>query len=601
VTAPKWCETCGLKPESYNARRWCYDCKPGCGGRPLPCRRCGEAGNYWAGRLCRRCHQFAPQLPDSCRDCLAWGATRTLKWLCAACVGWRHWNPQTGPCVSCRRVLSLNEHHACRLCWTQTIYQAQSGLPRDVIEANRNGQQLMLANMSSTQNGYRPHPRRDYRKPKFQTEYGVQYASTPDAGPDTAGLDPESEVRVGRDPDQLDLFAFRPIEDPAARFGFGEPPSLQLALLLDQCALDHAQRFGWSERQTTRARISLRVVQAKHHIAAPPIKASQVLELTSLGLSMRSVLDVLAEYDMLDDDRLPRLQTWFAAQIQGLPGPMTTELQTWFDILHHGSTTPPRSRPRHEGTIKTRTRWAMPTLRAWAAAGTQSLREITREDILVVLPAGGTPRVTLGNALRSIFTTLKRHRLLFVNPMARMRIGNLERRVPMPLETDRIRAAFNSTNPAAAAITALIGIHGLRPRETCALQLTDIRDGRIHLPDRTILLAPPTKARLDAYLDHRMRRWPNSINPHFLIHTRSATTLAPVQVPWLTDQLGMATHALRQDRILSEVHAGGDARLICDFFGVTITTAEHYTSTINHPELDGFTTEPPGSRTHGPR
>lgn len=586
MTAPKWCEKCGLKPESYIARRWCYDCKPGSNGRPLPCRRCGATGDYWAGRLCRRCHQFAPQLPDACPDCFAWGTRRTEKWLCKACLGWRNWNPEIGPCVCCSRTLPLEEHQACRLCWTQTLYQAQAGLPRDVIAANRHGQQLTFANMSSPRNGYRPHPRRDYRRLQLQTLSSEQ---------------PRSQPRPQRDPDQLDLFAFRPIEDPAANYGFGEPPSLQLALLLDQCALDHSQRYGWTQRQTTRARIALRVLQAQHHIAAPPIKASHVLELTNLELSVRSVLDVLTEHDLLDDDRIPRLHTWFAAQIQDLPGPMTTELQTWFDVLHHGSTTPPRSRPRHEVTISTRTRWAMPTLRAWAAAGHQSLREITREDVLAVLPAEGTARVTLGNALRSIFTTLKRHRLLFVNPMARMRIGNVERRVPMPLDTDRIRAAFNSTNPAAAAITALIGIHGLRPRESTALRLTDIRDGRIHLPDRTILLAPPTKARLDAYLGYRMGRWPNSINPHFLIHIRSAGSLSPVQVPWLTDQLGMATHALRQDRILAEVHAGGDARLICDFFGVTISTAEHYTSTINHPDLDGFTTEPPGSRTHGPR
>ena len=95
----------------------------------------------------------------------------------------------------------------------------------------------------------------------------------------------------------------------------------------------------------------------------------------------------------------------------------------------------------------------------------QSLREITREDVLAVLPAQGTPRVKLGAALRSIFTTLKRHRILFVNPMARMRIGNLERRIPMPIDTTRIRDAFESADPATAAITTLIGIHGLRPGE----------------------------------------------------------------------------------------------------------------------------------------
>lgn len=592
------CEGCGLKPQSYQARRWCYDCKPGTNGRPLPCRRCGATGDYWSKGLCRRCHQFAPQLPDSCRDCLAWGATRTLKWLCAACAGWRHRNPETSKCISCHRELALNEHNACRLCWRQTFYfQAQSGLQRDVLAANRGGQQLWLANMSGHRHGYRPHRRRDYRRTQDQVHSGTRLTDDPIGDPIDDLVD---ESFVPHDPDQLDLFAYHPIEDPARSFGFGEPPSSRFAALLDQHALDHAQQFGWTKRQTRRAQITLRVLQARHHIQTPPIKASDVEELTTHGLSIRLAMLVLDDNGLLDDDRVPPLHSWFARQIEHLPDPMTDELRIWFDVLHYGSTTPPRSRPRHAVTIKTRTLWAMPTLTAWADAGHQSLREITREDILAVLPGEGTPRVKLGNALRSILTTLKRHRVLFVNPMARMRIGNLERRVPMPIDTSRIRAAFDSEDRTTAAITTLIGIHGLRPREACALLLVDVRDNRIVLPDRTILLAPATKARLDAYLAYRRQQWPSSINPHFLVHFRSATTLEQVRVPWLTDKLGMSANALRQDRILAEVHSGGDLRRICDFFGVTITTAEYYASTINHPDLNDFTTEPASSRTDTP-
>ena len=585
------CQGCGRKPQSYHGRRWCYDCKPGTKGRPLPCRRCGATGDYWSEGLCRRCHLFAPQLPDSCRDCLAWGATRTLKWLCAACVSWRHLHPGTEQCLSCRRDLAVNEHQACRLCWLQTFAsQAQLGLPRDVMAANRGGQQLWFVGMSGSRNGYRPHPRRDYRRRRDRVH-------GPELG--TATAEPTSP-RARRDPAQLDLFAHHPVQDPARTFGYGEPPNSRFAALLDQHVLDHAERHGWSQGQSTRTRITIRVLQAKHRIHEPPIKASDVLALTTHGLRTRLALAVLTEHDLLLDDRVPALLTWFPRQLHGLPEPMAGELRTWFQVLHDGSTTPPRSRPRHDGTIKTRTMWAMPTLRTWADAGHRSLREITREDILAVLPAEGTPRATLGAALRSIFTTLKRHRVLFVNPMARMRIGNLERRVPMPIDTARIRAAFDSQDPTTAAITALIGIHGLRPREACALHLVDVRDNHIVLPDRTILLAPATEARLDAYLAYRRATWPGSINPHFLVHTRSATTLEQVRVPWLTDKLAMPSHALRQDRILAEVHAGGDPRRICDFFGVTIATAEHYDSTMNHPDLDDFTTGPASSRTDPP-
>lgn len=585
------CQACGRKPQSYHGRRWCYDCKPGTKGRPLPCRRCGATDDYWSEGLCRRCHLFAPQLPDSCHDCLAWGATRTLKWLCAACVSWRHLHAGTEQCLSCRRDLAVNEHHACRLCWLQTFAsQAQLGLPRDVLAANRGGQQLWFANLSDPRHGYRPHPRRDYRRRRDRVP-------VPELGTGATEL---PSPRARPDPAQLDLFAYDRVEDPARSFGFGEPPNSRFAALLDQHVLDHAERHGWTQGQSTRTRITIRVLQARHRIHAPPIKASDVLALTTHGLRTRLALAVLIEADFLLDDRVPALRTWFPRQIAGLPEPMASELRTWFEILHHGSTTPPRSRPRHDGTIKTRTRWVMPTLRAWAASGHRSLREITRADVLAVLPAEGTPRAKLGAALRSIFTTLKRHRVLFVNPIARVRVGTLERRVPMPVDTARIRAAFDSQDPATAAITALIAIHGLRPREAASLHRVDVRDNHIVLPDRTILLAPATKARLDAYLAHRRQQWPASINPHFLIHTRSAVTLEQVQVPWLTTKLAMPANALRRDRILAEVHAGGDQRRICDFFGVCITTAEHYTATMNHPDLDDFTTEPTGSRTDPP-
>lgn len=517
--------------------------------------------------MCRRCHQFAPQLPEACRDCLAWGARRTQKWLCGGCLGWRRLHPHQGACLSCRRHLSINERGACRLCWLQTRDQAQRNEPIDVLAANRFGQQLMLANMSSSKNGYRPHPRRDFRRPPF--------------------TEPRPPPRPAPWPDQLDLFAFRPIEDPALRYGFGPPPSIRLATRLDQHVCEHADRHGWSEEQSTRARIGLRVLLAMRRLDTTPIKARDVMQLIPLGLSARTVLAVLEANGLLVEDRTARIQLWFTSQTAALPDPMRRELHIWFDILHRGSSTPPRSRPRSDTTIGTRTRWALPTLHAWAESGHQSLREITREQVLAVLPAGGNGRATLGRALRSIFGILRRHKVLFLNPMARISAGNVDRRIPLPIDTARLRAAFSSDDPVQAALTALIGIHGLRSSEICALQLTDIRDGRVHLPGRTIPLAQPAKARLDAYLDERDRRWPSSINPHLFIHYLSATTTGPVGRAWVTNRLGMSAHALRQDRIIDEAQAtGGDLRRICDFFGVVMATAEYYATTLNHPDLD---------------
>ncbi|WP_218916286.1 hypothetical protein [Intrasporangium calvum] len=517
--------------------------------------------------------------------------TRLRGRLCLACTAWRYAHPGAGECICCHRELAVNQHQACRLCWAQTFTrQAQLGLPRDVLSANQAGQQLWFANMTNPRNGYRPHPRRDYRRPRDQRH--------PVEEDPTAG-EPAAPTAPG--PGQLDLFAYHPIEDPARRYGFGDPPSSRFAALLDQLTLEHAARYGWTTRQTKETRITLRVLQARSRLYGPPVRATDVQQLIEDGLRVRLPMAVLTEADLLFDDRPPRLVTWFTRQLHGLPEAMASELQTWFEVLHHGSTVPPRSHPRSEGTIRTRTLWAMPTLRAWAADGHHSLREITRSDILAVLPGEGTPRATLGAALRSIFTTLKGHRLLFVNPTARIRVGTLERRTPMPIATAAIRAAFDSDDPATAAITTLIGIHGLRPREACALHLFEVRDNRITLPDRSILLAPATKARLDRYLAYRRERWPGCINPHFLIHARSAATPEQVRVPWLTDKLGMSADALRQDRILAEANAGSDLRRICDFFGVTIETAEHYARTVSHPDLDAFTTDPAGSRTDTPQ
>ncbi|MHB1488874.1 MAG: hypothetical protein ACYCTH_00060 [Cellulomonas sp.] len=514
--------------------------------------------------------------------------TRLRNWTCQACTSWRHLHPGTGTCISCQRDVAINDRQACRLCWMQTFQrQARRGQPRDVLAANRHGQQIWFADMIGYRNGTRP-PRRDYRRRRDQVEPPAQDTTTVAAQP------------IMVHPDQGDLFADDPVADPARTFGFGEPPSARFAAHLDDLVLQHAERHGWTQRATTRTQITVRVLQARHRIGAPPIPTSAVRELTAHGLHVRLAILVLDEAGVLLDDQTPTLQTWFERQITALPDPMSAELRTWFQVLRHGSTTPPRSRPRHDVTIRTRTRWAMPTLRAWAADGHQSLREITRADVLAVLPGEGNPRVTLGSALRSIFTTLKRHHVLFTNPTARLRIGNFERRIPMPVDLEPVKAAFESTDPATAAIAALVAVHGLRPSEATTLLLTDVRDHRIQLPDRSILLAPATKARLDAYLAHRHRRWPATINPHFLVHTRSALTTEPVRVPWLADKLGATPQSLRQDRILAEVHAGADQRRIADFFGVTITTAEHYTATLNHPDLDDFTTTPPSPRTGTP-
>ena len=159
---------------------------------------------------------------------------------------------------------------------------------------------------------------------------------------------------------------------------------------------------------------------------------------------------------------------------------------------------------------------------------------------------------------------------------------------PLPLDTAVIRDALNSTNPARAAMAALVAFHGLATADLRRLQLTDIRDGRLHLDRRAILLAQPVRDRLAAYLEYRNNRWPTTNNAHLFIHFRTAYRTEPVGKRWikLTIDLPGGTRALRTDRILNEAHAtGGDARRICDLFGIGISAASRYTATVDHPDL----------------
>jgi len=521
-------------------------------------------------------------LPESCPDCDAWGTLRIYKWLCGACLGWRIRYPVHAACINCNERRSVNDHQACRLCWRQAkLLQPHLGRGLrgrlDIIGANRHGQQLELANMATPKNGYRPRSR---VRP--------------------IGPEPQTPPAARELPGQLDLFTRDRVAEAARAHGVAEPPNLRLCAQLDNAIRAHGRRYGWPSETIRVTRIGMRVLLGAQAITAPPIQASQIQQLRAYRLRVRPVLAVLAELGMLDDDRTATIDAWFTLRLDGLPTTMAAELRTWFDVLRHGSPTPPRSRPRTPGTIKARAHWALPTLRVWAAEGHDSLREITRQDILAVLPAGGTPRATLGAGLRSIFTTLKAHKVIFVNPMARMSVGNFTRRIPMLLDHDMLRGALNSPDLAGAALAALVIFHGLRPDELRDLMLTDVRDGRLHLSNRVVPIANPVKQRLAAYLTHRNQRWPRTANAHFFIHDDSAHTTDAVRFYWVNRRLGMPARALRQHRIVDEIQAtAGDLRRICDFFGVSITTAEHYATTLNHPGLTD-TPSTTSSATQGP-
>ncbi len=557
MTVPRTCDACGLKPVATKQHRVCFDCVRGGPRIPPPCRRCGRADDYYSGWLCHRCHQYSPYRPESCIDCHAWGVRRMHKWLCQSCVGWRANNSDRGRCRICGddRVLHLNPEGACRLCWRQAAASKAPREPLELIARNRHGQQLFIANIG-------------------------RISMVPPVGRELRG---RRESIAGR---QLGLFD-PPKNTWLLRHGYREPPNGLLAEQLDALCVEHGRQHGWSKTTTDRTRLSIRALLGMlgHHHG--PLAASVVIaRFEGRGWPVRPVFAILAEADLFDDDRVAAIDRWFDRQVAGLPPKIVEELHVWFAVMRHGSKGAPRRRPRQPVTIRTRCYWALPTIRRWADDGHQSLREIARDDVLAALAPSGNERATTAIALRSIFQTLKARKILFTNPTVNLNAGAPATREPLPVTIGQLRAVLDSTDPACAALGALVIFHALKQQELMGLVLTDVHDGRVEIGDRSIPLAPPVRERIAVWLDHRNQRWPHTANPHLFIHYRSATTVGPVGRRWIRLTLGVPARGLREDRILDEAHAtGGDVRRLVDLFGLGVNAASRYTATVDHPDL----------------
>ena len=549
MTVPRTCLRCGARPVATARDAFCHQCMPGGPFTPPPCRKCGSTERYYSGGLCQRCHRFAPQVIDSCVDCLGWGVTRHTSWICEGCRGWRRRFKTIGRCVSCQDSKALSPDGFCRLCWRNAVGARPHGIGPSILEMNRYGQQLSFAGLIWGQ-----------RRPKPPLAQPVTVRRRYPVGHEQLAL-----MDVPRDLSRLGVLL--------------DPPDPDFARLLDQVAHEHARKHGWSKTKRITTCQGLRILACIQGTPGALVKASEVELLDPVAFNRQPILDVLETAGLLQDDRVPSILTWFATRVVGLPEPITAELQVWFDILLHGSSTAPRSRPRAPGTIKIRVHSVLPAVREWAAAGRSSLREITREDIDRVLPVRGTARALMGTSLRSLFRTLKAKRLVFTNPTTHRKTGSPERRLPLPISESAMRVALDSDSPARTALATLIGYHALRSKQVRSLLLTDVRDGRIHLPGRTILLAPPVRDTLTVWLDYRSTRWPETINPHLFINKQSAVRITQVSNVWVVENLGMSPQALREDRILYEAETTKDLRRLCDLFGLSVDGAERYLRT----------------------
>ncbi len=582
ITPPRLCVSCHTARVAWTTPRvdCCYRCLPGGPVTPPACRRCGST-RYFSQGLCEVCHPGSAKHPGPCQDCLAWGVRREHNWRCWSCRGWRSRHP-VAQCPYCARQMPLGTDGACRLCWQQAAHARVPGEPLDLAQANRVGQQLFLANMhysSRRAADGSPAPRR------------VRATAAPSARP--VGFRPAGAR-------QLTLFQLRP--NLITLRSLPRPPHPGMAEHCELILREHATAHGWSKRLINLVAASLRAVQAWQATPGDKVMASEVsLMLSQRGLTtVESTLEVLSDAGLLDDDRVPAVRTYFRTQTADLPAIMTAQLETWFTVMLDGTSRPPRRRPRHHQTIHLQIRGMSPCLRTWAEQGCESLAEITRAQVMAVLPAERIARLEAGAGLRSLFSVLKARKVVFSNPTAGIGIGEKPSNIPMPVDTAAIRAALNSPEPARALAVALVAFHGLTARHIRAILLTDVHDGRLTVDDRELPLAGPVRVRLTAYLDDRARRFPQTLNPYLLVNRRSAPRTTPVAARYPWHRYDLQPRPLREDRILHEIHAtGGDVRRICDLFGLSINAAMRYTAVLEHPHLAADSDR--GSGTQGKR
>lgn len=558
---PRFCVGCGVNRRAKPGGRYCYACMPGGPFTPPPCRRCGTTENFFATGLCARCHFYGTIRVDSCADCLAWGATRHGGWLCRGCYAWRRLHRTVAACRSCLNTVTVNERGICRLCWRSAKGHRLTNGEFDPLGSNRYGQQLFFADMQraatwSLLESPPPHP--------------VRWP-------------------LGRPVAHRQQVLFRlPPDFTRGRLPLPRPKDLDLAAVLDAATVEYGRQQGWSRAATWKARSGIRILLGLQDTPGAPIRYSETVDLPRLGVTIRQVIQVLKSVSMFEDDKSPAIDSWFTSRTLELPAAMRSELNVWFDVMVNGSTTAPRRRPRSPTTTRLYVRAVLPALRSWADHGHESLREVTRPEVLAGLPSDPAQRKLCGQAMRSIFGILKNRKVIFTNPAVRLSHANDSPLASSIPDLEAVRDALHSTDAGRAAIAALVAYHGLRSHQLRDLRLTDIQDRRLDLDGRNIPLAEPVRRRLAAWLDYRNQRWPTSTNPHLFINYRSAHRDEPVGTRWvfLTLAVPGGPQALRADRILHEATAtGGDPRRLCDLFGLSIQHAARYTGAIAEPAV----------------
>ena len=397
---------------------YCFDCWPGGPVTPPPCRRCGSAEDYYTSGLCVRCHTHAPgpQIPDleapascaavvvdSCPDCLAWGVTRPLRLAVRGLQDVAGEIPARRPVHRAAAGTSLlSPDGSCRLCRKQRSLVAQlHGLRIGHGQPGR-GQRARPAAVHRRYLAFAPgrHARRQpYVKKTVPPDMSLL---RPVAHRQLVLLDWPRDLRLGcgtgsrrhrtprwrrRSPSSSATTPPR-TAGPRARPRPSSAPS-------GSCSASRTPPARRSAAATSRCCPGSSTRPPRSPRCSPPPGCW----------------------------RTTATPPWCAGSAPRPPACPSRCATNWASGWTSCATgRPPRRavRPRTDDDHPRPAAWALPALRRWAGEGHDSLREISRDDVLAVLPPPGSPGRPLVQGLRSIFRILKARKLVFVNPAIRI-------------------------------------------------------------------------------------------------------------------------------------------------------------------------------------
>jgi len=334
------------------------------------------------------------------------------------------------------------------------------------------------------------------------------------------------------------------------------------------------------------------------HAGGELVKASTVASAGSAGgHGAGQAMAFLAGIGLLDDDRPDILGTWIDARLSAVSPGIRAEAQAWIDVLRHGG---PRTRPKAEATIRAKVDYVAAFL-GDVSARHSSLREVTSQEITRWL-TGHLDAFYQAGAIRSLFKTLASRRVIFTDPARSLHTGQRMASEPLPLPESLARAigAAADASPALRMVVALIGIHGMYPRQAreLTLEAVDLRQGRLIHGELSRPLDSYTRHAAARYLSYRRQHWPSTTSPYLLVSSKTAHTGQPVTSGWMHNilrHLPVTAQQLREDRLLEEAaHCGGDPMHLAAMFGIGPQASLRYARAATGNPAPG----PSGPRTH---